>query len=165
MTASHSLSFSRICRPTIGCDAEACRNGSRAVLDNPRHSCAAILRRCWVKMVFTTPAFIPKLPFDPPDSVSIFDFVFGERFGRPPLAESPPPYIDGLTGKAYSTIEVKDRVEWLARALKEDLGWDPRQGTERDKVAGVFAVNTVGALKSCCVGSIRLSRKVGVGLT
>jgi hypothetical protein len=36
-----------------------------------------------------------------------------------------------------------DRVEHLARALSKELGWQPNRGTEWDKVAGIFALNTV----------------------
>ena len=94
-------------------------------------------------MVFTTSESLPKLPFDPPDSTSIVDFIFDERHGRPPLTEVPAPFAEGLSGKEYSALEVKDRVELLARALAEELKWDPKNGTERDRVAGLFTVNTV----------------------
>ena len=94
-------------------------------------------------MVFTPPSFVPKLPYDPPDSVSIFDFTFGEEYGRPPLADSPAPFVEGLTGKEYSALEVKARVERLAVALAEELEWDPHAGSERNRVAASFTVNTV----------------------
>lgn len=37
-----------------------------------------------------------------------------------------------------------ERVDHLARTLSKEFGWDPNQGTEWDKVAAIFALNTVG---------------------
>ena len=39
--------------------------------------------------------------------------------------------------------EMVSRVESLARGLAKELGWEPNKGTEWDKVAGIFALNTV----------------------
>ena len=94
-------------------------------------------------MVFTNPQWVPKLPFEPPDSVPISEFMLNELYGRRPLTDSRPPFTCGLTGHEYSAHEVKDRVYKLAKALSEELGWKPNQGTEWDKVAGIFSVNTV----------------------
>ncbi|KKY28490.1 putative phenylacetyl- ligase [Diplodia seriata] len=89
---------------------------------------------------------IEELPFDPPDSVSIYDFLFDENFGRHPLGYSHAPFTCGMTGKEYSALDVKDRVEALARGLSKELGWKPNHGTEWDKVIGVFSVNTIDTL-------------------
>ncbi|KAL8658161.1 MAG: hypothetical protein Q9226_001211 [Calogaya cf. arnoldii] len=97
-------------------------------------------------MVFTSPQWVPKLPFDPPDSVPISDFILNEQYGRRPLNDSRPPFTCGLTGLEYSAHEVKDRVNKLAKALSKELGWMPNQGTEWDKVAGIFSVNTIDTL-------------------
>ena len=94
-------------------------------------------------MVFTPPSWVPKLPFDPPDSIPISEFMLNEQYGRTTLGYSQPPFTCGLTGKEYSWLEVKERVDFLARGLSKELGWGPNKGTEFDKVAGVFAVNTV----------------------
>ena len=94
-------------------------------------------------MVFKPSDAIPKLPFDPPDSVSIFDFIFDEKYGRHPLGKSKAPFVDGIDGREYSASEVRDRVEYLARALAHELDWDPNTGTEWDKVIGLFTLNTV----------------------
>lgn len=77
--------------------------------------------------------------------------MLDERYGRWPLKRSRPPFTCGLTGKQYSALEVKERVDYLARGLAKELGWSPNGGTEWDKVVGVFSVNTV-----------RLSQKLGV---
>ena len=94
-------------------------------------------------MVFLPPSSVPKLPFDPPDSIPICDFMLDEQHGRRALNESRPPFTCGLTGVGYSALELKDRVHKLARALSKELGWQPNQGTEWDKVCGIFSVNTV----------------------
>ena len=94
-------------------------------------------------MVFTAPSWVPKLPFDPPDSIPICDFILDEKYGRHPMDRSKAPFTCGITGTEYSAAEVRDRVDKLARSLSQELGFAPNKGTEWDKVAGVFAVNTV----------------------
>jgi hypothetical protein len=94
-------------------------------------------------MVFYPPDWVPKLPFDPPDTVPICDFVLDEQHGRPALETSLDPYTCGVSGKSYNAREQKQRTESLARALAKELGWKVNQGTEYDKVAGVFSFNAV----------------------
>ena len=94
-------------------------------------------------MVFTAPPWVPKLAFDPPDSIPISEFMLNESYGRHPLAQSRPPFTCGLTGAEYSAVEVRERVDKLARALSKELDWQANRGTEWDKVAGVFSLNTV----------------------
>jgi len=100
-------------------------------------------------MPFVPPSWVPQLPFDPPDSVSIADFMFDELYGRHPLGYSRPMFTCGLTGKEYSSLEVRERVDFLARGLAKELGWQPNQGTEWDKVIAVFSVNTVRTTDPC----------------
>ncbi|MCJ1258805.1 hypothetical protein MMC24_006638 [Lignoscripta atroalba] len=97
-------------------------------------------------MVFTSPKWVPQLPFDPPDSIPICDFMLTENYGRHPLGYSRPPFTCGLSGAEYSALDVCDRVESLARGLAKELGWHPNEGTEWDKVIGVFTLNTVDTL-------------------
>ncbi|KAF5003684.1 hypothetical protein FDECE_9769 [Fusarium decemcellulare] len=94
-------------------------------------------------MVFTPPPSTPKLPFDPPDSVSIPEFVFTENYGRKPFAKSRNPYTCGISGKTYTTAEVIEREDLLARALAKRLGYDAGEGTEWDRVVGVYSLNTI----------------------
>lgn len=96
-------------------------------------------------MPFHPPSWVPQLPSDPPDSISIEKFMFDENYDRYPLGYSNPPFTCGLTGKSYSALDVKERIDWLARALSKELGFQPNEGTEWDKVIGVFSVNTVCA--------------------
>lgn len=94
-------------------------------------------------MVFTPPQWVPKLPYDPPDSIPISEFMLNEDYGRCPLDQARAPFTCGLSGAEYSALKVRDRVEKLARALSKELGWKPNQGSEWDKVIGVFSLNTV----------------------
>ena len=99
-------------------------------------------------MVFTSPSWVPQLPFSPPDSVSICDFMLEEHHGRHPLGYSNNPFTCGLTGKTYTSLEVRERVDYLARGLAKELGFHPNKGSEWDKVVAVFSVNTLRMDKS-----------------
>lgn len=97
-------------------------------------------------MVFYPPSWVPKLPFDPPDSIPISEFMLEDKYGRHPIAKSRPFFICGISGKKVTGEEAKERVEYLSRALAKELGWSPNEGTEWDKVCGVFSLNTVGLI-------------------
>ncbi len=97
-------------------------------------------------MVFYPPSWAPKLPFDPPDTVPICDFVLDEKHGRLPFDRSLDPYTCGVSGKSYTAMEQKQRTDHLARTLAKEFGWGVNEGTEYDKVVGVFALNTVSNL-------------------
>lgn len=94
-------------------------------------------------MTFHPPKWVPTLAREPPDSISICDFMLDEEYGRHSLASSKPPFTCGLTGEEYSASEVKERVDKLSRSLALELGWAADGGTEWDKVAAVFTLNTV----------------------
>lgn len=94
-------------------------------------------------MVFSAPDWVPPLPFEPPDSIPISEFMLNEKYGHHPFTSARALFTCGLTGAEYSTLEVRDRVDYLARALSQELGWQPNSGTEWDKVVAVFSVNTV----------------------
>lgn len=104
-------------------------------------------------MVFTPPAFVPKLP-EVPDTVPVFDFIFDEQYGRTSISTSKDAYTCGLTGRTISAKDQKDRYEHLARALAKEFGWKVNEGSEYDKVVGVFALNTVRASMSSAGKSI-----------
>jgi hypothetical protein len=69
--------------------------------------------------------------------------MLDDAYGRRPVKTSRNPFTCGISGKTYSAQEMVDRTDRLARALSKELGWLPNQGTEWDKVAGIFALNTV----------------------
>ncbi|KAF1836354.1 phenylacetyl-CoA ligase-like protein [Decorospora gaudefroyi] len=97
-------------------------------------------------MPFYPPSWVPKLPVDPPDSIPICDFMLDEHYGRHPLGYSHNPFTCGLTGKTYTSLEVRERVDYLARGLAKELGFHPNKGSEWDKVIAVFSVNTLDTL-------------------
>lgn len=93
-------------------------------------------------MIFTAPDFVP--PLGPvPDTVPICDFMFDERYGRRPISESLDAYTCGLSGRSISASEQKERVDALAWSLCHEFGWEVNEGSEYDKVVGIFALNTV----------------------
>ncbi|POR34541.1 Putative 4-coumarate--CoA ligase 1 [Tolypocladium paradoxum] len=99
-------------------------------------------------MTFSTPPYVAKLHCNPPDSVPIHEFLFGEgdKYGRFPLTSSRSPFTCGITGKTHSATEVAERIECLARALASELGLQVNSGNELDKVIGVFSVNAVDTM-------------------
>lgn len=95
-------------------------------------------------MVFTPPPWLPHFSADSiPDDVPICDFILNDKYGRAPLDTANKPFVCGITGRGYTAREVKHRVDALARALARELNWKPNEGSEWDKVAGIFSVNTV----------------------
>lgn len=97
-------------------------------------------------MVFTSPTYIPRLRFPPPDSIPIHEFLFGDqgnKYGRYPIGASKPPYTCGLTGKSFPAVEVAERIQLLATALCSRLGWQPDEESELDKVLSIYSLNTV----------------------
>lgn len=78
-----------------------------------------------------------------PDSIPLCDFILDEKYGRAALASSKKPFVWGTTGDGYTALEVRQRVDYLARALAYELGWQPNVGSEWDKTVCIFSVNTV----------------------
>ncbi|KAF5020428.1 hypothetical protein F66182_7555 [Fusarium sp. NRRL 66182] len=93
-------------------------------------------------MVFLPPPSTPQLPFDPPDSISIPEFFYGESYNRKPISRSRNPFTCGISGKTYTTSEVFQRQTLVARALAKRLGYDAHDGTEWDRILCLFSLNT-----------------------
>merc|ERR1712000_414869 len=93
-------------------------------------------------MVFYPPPWVPKLP-EIPDTVPICEFMLDEKYGRRPYSDSWDAYTCGLSGKSITARQQKENVDKLARALAKEFGWKVNEGTEYDKVVGVFALNTI----------------------
>ncbi|KAK4561438.1 hypothetical protein LTR86_004756 [Recurvomyces mirabilis] len=93
-------------------------------------------------MPFEPPSWTLPLP-EVPTSVSIETFMWDENYGRHPLGYSQDPFTDGLTGRTYNAFQVKERVDHLSRALAKEFGWRPDQGSEYDKIVGIFSLNTI----------------------
>jgi hypothetical protein len=79
-----------------------------------------------------------------PDSITVDQFMNTEAYGCRPFSKSRNPYTCGLTGRTYSSAEVANRVDFLARGIRKKLNIFPNEGTEWDRVAALFCVNTVG---------------------
>ncbi|KAM5366199.1 hypothetical protein ACJZ2D_010627 [Fusarium nematophilum] len=94
-------------------------------------------------MVFTPPPWVPELPIDPPDSISVAEFMSKGKYGRYPVATSRTPYTCGLTGKTRTAAEVISREDYLARGIGRALEFHPQHGSEWDKVVAVFSFNTI----------------------
>lgn len=95
-------------------------------------------------MPYYPPSWVPELPYVP-DDVSIPDFIFDDKYGRTPAHLSDSTFIDCFTGKSYTVQETRERLDYLARGLAKEFGWQPNKGIEWDKVAGLFSVNTVSS--------------------
>lgn len=85
---------------------------------------------------------------EPPDSISVAEFMSTEEYGRSAIAKSRNPYTCGLTGKTRDAAEVIAREDYLARGIGQALKFDPQRGSEWDKVVGVYSFNTVRAIIS-----------------
>ena len=90
---------------------------------------------------------------DPPDSITISQFMNDDSFGRVPLKDARNPFTCGISGKTYTALEARDRAALLARALSKELGIKANNGSEWDKVVGIFSFNTVGSASFSLPGS------------
>ncbi|KAF5552856.1 phenylacetyl ligase [Fusarium mexicanum] len=94
-------------------------------------------------MVFYPPSWVPDLPIDPPDSVSVAEFMSSDEYGRYPIAKARHPYTCGLTGKTRTAEEVISREDLLARGIGRALQLDSQSGSEWDRVCVIFSLNTI----------------------
>ncbi|KAJ5678564.1 uncharacterized protein N7477_004197 [Penicillium maclennaniae] len=93
-------------------------------------------------MVFLSRAQMGSIP----DNIPISELMLNERYGRLPHDQSRDPYTCGLTGKTYSSREMVDRVNLITRGLSKKLCWVPNSGSEWDKTAVVFSINTIDTM-------------------
>ncbi|CAN8099762.1 unnamed protein product [Discula destructiva] len=94
-------------------------------------------------MVFTPPSYAPPLPYDPPNDVSLPDFIYDPKY-RVQKTDKQHIFTCGLTGKAIKASEARERVEALARALSKRSGWLPQQEeTEWEKIACIYSINAI----------------------
>ncbi|CZR44113.1 putative phenylacetyl-CoA ligase [Fusarium proliferatum ET1] len=94
-------------------------------------------------MVFYPPSWVPDLPIDPPDSVSVAEFMSSEEYGRYPIVKARHPYTCGLTGRTRTAKEVIRREDLLARGIGKALQLDSQCGSEWDRVCVIFSLNTI----------------------
>ncbi|KAJ4162195.1 hypothetical protein BFJ70_g4439 [Fusarium oxysporum] len=99
-----------------------------------------------VKMVFQPPSWVPDITTQISPSANVAEWAFESRRASGSVRS---PFICALTGKKYTLKEVREKVNALAKALCNELGWSPNQGTAEDKVIGVLAVNSLDFLVVC----------------
>ncbi|KAJ6007613.1 Acyl-CoA ligase inpC [Penicillium herquei] len=81
-----------------------------------------------------------------PDDLPICEFMLNEKYGRLPHNKSLDPFTCGITGETYTSQQVADRTDQIARGLAKEFGWTPNKGTEWDKSLAVFSINTLDSL-------------------
>ena len=92
-------------------------------------------------MVFTSPSWVPPLQ-SIPDSTLVGDFVL-DGPQAPDASDDTPLLACADSGKTYTLAEIKEKVDFLSRALSRELGWLPNEGDPWDKVLGIYSFNTV----------------------
>ncbi|KAK9442968.1 phenylacetyl-CoA ligase [Metarhizium brunneum] len=93
-------------------------------------------------MVFLPPPSSPTLP-GLPDSITLEEFINNPKYGRHPITESKDPYTCGITGLTRSVADVAQRTDYLARGIARRLAFNPHEGTEWDRVACLYSLNTI----------------------
>ncbi|KAL7944963.1 hypothetical protein V8C42DRAFT_353279 [Trichoderma barbatum] len=93
-------------------------------------------------MVFHSPSWVPSMPIDPPDSISIAEFMSNDCYGRYPIAKTRNPFTCGLTGNTFTALEVVEREHCLARAISKRLNFN-YESSEWERVVAIFSLNTI----------------------
>lgn len=94
-------------------------------------------------MIFTPPPWVPKISERIPETLTVGEFVLEGDVSRPPTGSGKKPFVDAISGRSVSIEDLGDRVDGLARALAQELGWSPNEGSPWDKVVAIFSLNTV----------------------
>lgn len=97
-------------------------------------------------MPFYPPSWVPKLTHKPCDSITVEQFMLDDEYRSIKLSESRPPFTCGLTGKSYTPLQVKSRVDHLSRALARELDSANNAHESKTRVIGLFSVNTIDTL-------------------
>lgn len=58
------------------------------------------------------------------------------------------PLVEASTGRICATEEMSEKVDALAAALNQDLGWSQDESSAAAKVVGVVCLNSVGLLSA-----------------
>ncbi|KAL2845911.1 hypothetical protein BJY01DRAFT_177131 [Aspergillus pseudoustus] len=100
-------------------------------------------------MIFTSPSWVPEIPDEIPDTITVGDFALQANANLPPQCGGKAPFVDAITGKSYSTKNLLERVDWLSRSLAQELGWSPNEGSPEDKVVAIYSWNTLDFFALC----------------
>ncbi|KAF4344793.1 phenylacetyl ligase [Fusarium beomiforme] len=117
-------------------------------------------------MVFYPPSWVPDLPINPPDSISVADFMSSEGYGRYPISKARHPYTCGLTGKTRTTEDVIRREDYLARGLSRSLQLDSQSGSEWDRIDyvplthAIHRLNGIASLSSAALSASELEHQL-----
>ena len=94
-------------------------------------------------MVFSSPAWVPDIPWEIPDSIPLGQVALAGLNGVSEKSATDVLLVDGVSGKSYSRADLNQRVEWLAGGLAKELGWSTNDGSPWDKVVAIYSLNTV----------------------
>ncbi|KAF4448429.1 putative phenylacetyl-CoA ligase [Fusarium austroafricanum] len=97
-------------------------------------------------MVFLPPSWVPDITSYIPPTTTVGEWALESRRAT---ASVQPPFICALTGNKYTSKDVRENINALAKALCHELEWSPNQGTGEDKVIGVLGVNSLDFLVVC----------------
>ncbi|KAF5689291.1 phenylacetyl ligase [Fusarium circinatum] len=117
-------------------------------------------------MVFYPPSWVPDLPIDPPDSVSVAEFMSSDEYGRYPIAKARHPYTCGLTGKTRTSEEVIRREDFLARGIGRALQLDSQSGSAWDRIDfiplthSIHRLNGIASLSSAALSASELEHQL-----
>ncbi|KAB2098619.1 hypothetical protein AG0111_0g13151 [Alternaria gaisen] len=95
-------------------------------------------------MVFTAPRWVPPLPSDLPNSITLEEFIFGPaRNTQTSIEPDRPVLICGTQGKEYTVHEFAERTGRLAQGLSVWLNWPQKSPGNHSRVAAIFNANCV----------------------
>ncbi|KAH6855930.1 hypothetical protein B0I37DRAFT_366142 [Chaetomium sp. MPI-CAGE-AT-0009] len=94
-------------------------------------------------MVFLSPAWVPDIPWEIPDSIPLGQVALAGLNSGSEKRASDVLLVDCLSGKSYSRADLNQRVEWLAGGLAKELGWSTNEGSPWDKVVAIYSLNTI----------------------
>jgi hypothetical protein len=79
-----------------------------------------------------------------PDSIAVGEFILHQNTHLPQQSiDNRALFVDAISGKSFNIKDIQTRVEWLARALAQQLDWAPNKGSPWDKVVAIYGLNTV----------------------
>ncbi|KAF5531816.1 phenylacetyl ligase [Fusarium phyllophilum] len=94
-------------------------------------------------MVFTSPAWVPQLPYEPPDDITLESFLQESwRFGSADHIV----LSCGVSGTSYTAQQLMDRTDQISAGLASQLQWKTEANKACPIVVGVYAPNSIDFL-------------------
>ena len=94
-------------------------------------------------MVFYPPPKTLRLPYEPPDNLTLEQFITSDEHRPIPFRLARPPFSDGCGEAGTQPAECLRRIDLLSRSLNHILDWRLDHGSEWNKVMAIFTLNTV----------------------